>query len=157
MSSNIKEIFAKSCGITASEAVSRLRQFDFANLNHPTESTRKVSLISLFAILSSVDLNQGIAGDAQERVVEEFDAPLIIKDDIIYLAINSGDSGLSKCHAAIASAIKRKTGLLADHVLAFQPVDLENGSSSVFSITKQKITDIKNLEDKLKEIGRAHV
>lgn len=96
-----------------------LKQFDFGLLTHAEVKIRKAALLTLFVILKAA-----VSRPADAKTVTVSDnqpllAPLIIKDDIVYLAANSGDNGLTRFHLMMTKTSKRQPLFMDRHIFAY--------------------------------------
>ena len=135
------------------EVIAKLEVFDYSLLKHEQSNIRKTALMCLFASLTSIDHygDSSIPSEAEKSAQRCIDAPLILKDDLVYLSVNSGENGLYHLHTSVSRLLRTNKSLLKNQLLAFQVEKIPKGSS-IFAINKDRIKSLRGLDMRLDEI-----
>jgi hypothetical protein len=99
------------CGSCPTEMI---RNFDYGLLKHALVDVRKAAMLSFFVLLKA-SIHKVPKEDSKVSLV----APLMIKDDILYLALDSGDNGLTRFHLNLKSTLRQMPGYLDQIVFAY--------------------------------------
>ena len=128
-----------------------LLNFDFTKLIKGDMKTKKRSLLDLFTLLNADVFSAPASGTNSPRMQLEMDAPLIIKDDIIYLAINSGENSIFKLHLLVSKKFKTKSSLLDSLLMTFVPLDYKE-DHTFLTIKKESYAREKDIERRVYEL-----
>lgn len=109
-----------------------LRTLDYALLTDGEVSIRKAALLSLFILVKA-----SMAKPPQSKLLHPLHAPLIIKNDLIYLAVASGDEGLVKFHTMLKATTKLRPDFLGKNLFGYHQINSNSGSMLGVEATKK--------------------
>ena len=99
-----------------------LAMFDFSLLKHREVSIRKAALLSIFVLIkASTDIRDHRYSSILLR------APLVLKDGLIHLAIDSWDAGHSAFHDSIVATTKLHPGFLGNNLFGYYEINSISG------------------------------
>ena len=100
----------------------QLEMFDFSLLKNREVSVRKAALLSIFMLIkASTDVT-----DHRYSIIL-LRAPLVLKDGLIHLAIDSWDAGHSAFHDSIAATTKLQPGFLGNNLFRYYEINSISG------------------------------
>ena len=134
-----------------SAVVDMLSGFNYKLLINSEVKVRKTALVKLFTILSLISKGDGKIVAVPPSQLRNLDVPLVIVEDIIYLAIESANDILFKTHSTLFKSISGNANLFKTQLFVFQKKG-EGKEKALFGVNKEKLLSIQDLESNLEDI-----